>query len=271
MTLYTDTAYATSRIVTEKYSTSFSMSIRLFAPDIRPHIYAIYGLVRIADEVVDTYRGDDTAQVLRELEVDVYRSLKTGYSANPIVHAFVQTARKYHIGKPLLSPFFTSMRMDLTPQTFTQKKYETYIDGSAEVIGLMCLRVFVDDSAQYNKLEPAARHLGAAYQKVNFLRDIAADHAIGRWYFPTGSFETFNESQKRLIIADINKDFKKAESAVAQLPANCRKAVSLSRQYYGMLVNKISLTPAAELKKRRVSVSPLLKISLLTTTQWGKR
>lgn len=270
MNLYDTTSYDISRLLTERYSTSFSLSIRLFSPDVRPHIYAIYGLVRIADEIVDTYKGPDADTLLAELEHDVFRAIKTGYSSNPIVQSFSKTAREFSIGKSLIGPFFKSMKMDLAPQTYTKKKYASYIDGSAEVIGLMCLKIFVDNGDMYVALEPAARRLGAAYQKINFLRDIAADHELGRWYFPEGSYDSFNEPQKRVILQDIQKDFDAAESAFSELPLSCRKAITLSKQYYQALHDKIALTPAKELKNRRVRISNMMKLGLLSKVQWGR-
>lgn len=271
MTLYTDVSYAASRLITDKYSTSFGMSIRLFAPELRPHIYAIYGLVRVADEIVDTYKGPDTDELLDELEHDTYRALKSGYSANPVVQSFAATAREYGITRSLIGPFFTSMRMDLTPQTYTQKKYEKYIDGSAEVVGLMCLKVFTGDDTLYKKLEKPARHLGAAYQKVNFLRDIAADHQIGRWYFPEGSFETFNERQKKAILKDIQNDFTIATKAFPELPKSCRAAVLLSKRYYEALIGRIAVTPAGELMEKRIRIPNTQKLRLLAVVSVGAK
>lgn len=258
-------SYKASRVITDEYSTSFGLSIRLFQPTLRPHIYAVYGLVRIADEIVDTYRGNDAAQVLDDLETETYRALTTGYSVNPIVQAYVTTARRFHIGKDLIEPFFASMRMDLTPRTYDQASYDTYIYGSAEVVGLMCLKVFLDDESAYERLTPGARALGAAYQKVNFLRDIAADvDGLGRWYFPAGSFASFDEAQKDVIIKDIQSDFMAAKKALDQLPASSRRAVLLSYKYYGKLLEKIRRTPAKKLKQTRIRLPDAQKIALLT-------
>jgi 15-cis-phytoene synthase len=267
MDLYTKTAYEASKIVTNRYSTSFSLSIRLFDTPLRPHIYAIYGLVRIGDEIVDTYKGDDAAELLQELKNDTHRALKTGYSTNPIVHAFATTARQYMIGADLIDPFFISMAMDLKSQTYTQEKYEKYIYGSAEVVGLMCLKVFCNDEARYESLVSGARSLGAAYQKVNFLRDIAADtEGLERWYFPEGSYETFDEAQKKAIETDIAKDFAGARRAIDNLPESSQKAVRLSWEYYHELMKKIEATSAEHLKKRRVRVPDIKKMTLLAKT-----
>jgi len=272
MDLYTATSYKASRLVTNAYSTSFGLSIRLFEPSLRPHIYAIYGLVRIGDEIVDTYDGVDQRELLDSLEAETKRAIKSGYSTNPIIHAFAQTARTFDITSTLISPFFKSMRMDLTPQTYDQKKYETYIHGSAEVVGLMCLKLFVDSPEEYAFFEPAAKRLGAAYQKVNFLRDIAADaNELGRWYFPNSSKETFDEKTKQAIINDIEQDFLAAKSAIDTLPASSQKAVALSYQYYIGLLNKIKLTPAHVLLKTRVRLNDSQKgLFLLKAALKGK-
>ena len=272
MDLYTKTSYELSRHLTLQYSTSFGKSTKLFSKDIQPHIFAIYGLVRVADEIVDTYRGDDQEVQLDDLENETYRALTTGYSANPLVHAFAQTATQFAITKTLIAPFFLSMRLDLTPQTYTQSLYETYIYGSAEVIGLMCLKVFTKgDEAAYNHLEPGASALGAAYQKVNFLRDIASDYEErGRVYFPGLSYGAFTDSAKQDIVADIRADFEKAAPAVAQLPPNARRAVRLSYLYYTELLKALEKASAETIKTRRVRVPDTKKVTLLLQSRRGQ-
>ena len=271
MDQYTRTSYKLARTVTLDYSTSFGTSSQLFSNDIRDHIYAIYGLVRIADEIVDTYQGKDMAEVLKNLEAETLQSLKTMFSPNPLVQAFVITANRYNIGSDLIKPFFKSMQMDILPQTYTPKRYLDYIYGSAEVIGLMCLKVFCNDEARYKKLEAGARALGSAYQKVNFLRDIKADYnERGRVYFPGIAFETFNDQQKDAIIKDIKKDFKKARPAIAKLPTNARTAVALSYAYYLELLNKLEHTPAENIKTSRVRVNNAKKLQLLIKTRINK-
>lgn len=263
MELYTKTSYEAARLLTLRYSTSFGQSSKLFAPQIRDHIYAIYGLVRIADEIVDTYKGKDAAKLLKDFEAETFAALRSGYSTNPIIHAFVTTAKRYGINRDLLRPFFKSMRMDLKTQTFNAHLYAQYIYGSAEVIGLMCLKVFCDDAALYKKLEPGAKALGAAYQKVNFLRDVAADYAErGRVYFPKVTFETFSEAQKKAIIRDITKDFTKAQPAVIALPKGARAAVSVSFAYYSELLRKLEKTPVETIKTTRIRVSTPKKMQL---------
>lgn len=268
---YARASYAASKLITNAYSTSFGLSITLFAASLRPHIYAIYGLVRIADEIVDTYDGPDKGERLDALEQETMLAVKGGYSANPIVHAYAQTARRYDIGDDLLAPFFASMRMDLAPRRYDQAAYETYIDGSAEVVGLMCLKVFTDDSATYEALVPGARSLGAAYQKVNFLRDIAADSdELGRWYFPNGSKETFDEAAKQNIVEDIERDLSAAYAAIVRLPESSRAAVLLSYRYYERLLRIIKRTPAHTLLKQRVRVDDAQKLALLLRTKFLK-
>ncbi len=274
MDQYTDASYKVSKLITNAYSTSFSLSIRLFAPSLRPHIYAIYGLVRVADEIVDAYKGANRKELLDTLEDETEQAVKYGYSSNPVVHAFAATAREYEITAELWAPFFHSMRMDLTTQTYDQKKYETYIDGSAEVVGLMCLKVFTGNAKDYTQLEHAARKLGSAYQKVNFLRDIGADtDELGRWYFPIGSKDTFDETTKQAILADIKQDFLVAKKALPKLPASSRRAVALSYDYYMRLLDKLDHTPAAELLKKRIRVGDTQKLLLLAsaTMQRTKR
>jgi len=267
MELYTKSAYKLSRDLTRAYSTSFSASIRLFSPDLRYHISAIYGLVRIADEIVDTYTGVDKRQLLDDLERETKAAIKRGYSTNPIVHSFAVTAKQYKITNDLIVAFFKSMRLDLSPKYFTQALYETYIYGSAEVIGLMSLKVFTNDEALYKKLEKGAARLGAGYQKVNFLRDINDDaNVLGRWYFPNSSYETFTDKTKQSIIKDIEKDFAAGERSALKLPESSRKAVLLSIAYYRALLVKIANTPAETLKLQRIRINNAHKSTLFLKT-----
>lgn len=268
MELYDKVAYESSRHLTLRYSTSFGISSRFFSKDIQPHIYAIYGLVRIADEIVDAYKGPDAGTQLDDFEQETYRAIAASYSTNPIVHAFAKTAGIYGIDKTLIGPFFESMRMDLSPQTYSSADYKKYIHGSAEVVGLMCLKVFVDkDDTQYKKLSHGAAALGSAYQKVNFLRDMAADYKeLGRLYFPDISYESFNETSKITIINDIKRDFKDAKFSLDQLPLSCRKATSISYAYYTELLKILQATPAITIKQKRVRVPAHRKTTLLVTS-----
>ncbi|MBC7459464.1 squalene/phytoene synthase family protein [Candidatus Saccharibacteria bacterium] len=264
-------SYKACQLITTSYSTSFGLSITLFDSVLRPHIYAIYGLVRIADEIVDTYTGPDRRQLLDDLEAQTKAAITSGYSTNPIVHSFALTARQYDIGFGLISPFFKSMRMDITPKTFDQKLYDNYIYGSAEVVGLMCLKVFTADKKLYESLAGGAGKLGAAYQKVNFLRDIAADaEGLGRWYFPISSYADFDEKTKSLITKDIEEDFAAAKKAIIDLPASSRKAVELSYVYYSQLLKKIKATPAKTLRLKRIRINNVQKTALFMQVKSGK-
>jgi phytoene synthase len=270
MELYTDTSYKLAAVVTQQYSTSFSTSSRLFNASVKKHIYAVYALVRIADEVVDAYRGRDARERLDALETETMAAIKTGYSTNPLIHAFAHTAREYGIGKTLVSPFFESMRTDLTATTFTQQEYARYIYGSAEVVGLMCLKIFTQDAEQYRQLKPAACALGAAYQKVNFLRDMRADwEQLHRVYFPGVAFDTFDDQQKAAIIADIEDDFDRALPAVAKLPKQTRTAVNLSYTYYTSLLATLKKASAAEIKQHRFRVKGSKKVLLYVRAKAG--
>ncbi len=271
MDLYTKTSYATSKLLTLKYSTSFSSSTSLFQKDTARHIYAIYGLVRIADEIVDTYKGAEATLLLDDLEKEVSHALGRHYSTNPIVHAYTTTALEFDIDPSLLKAFFASMRLDLSPQTYTKKLYETYIYGSAEVVGLMCLAVFVDgDKALYKKLDSGARALGAAYQKVNFLRDLASEHAdLDRLYFPGHTYDSFDEAAKQAVTLDIEKDIARAQTVIPLLPTNARRAVSLSLAYYHTLLRKLQHASIEQIKSRRMRVNNAHKWLLLVGVRMG--
>lgn len=272
MDQYTAFSYQTAEKLTRAYSTSFGQSSLLFDKTVRKHIYAIYGLVRVADEIVDTYQGKDAAKLLKDFEAQTFQALKSGYSTNPIIQAFAVTAKEYGIGRDLIRPFFKSMRMDLKDVTYTQHLYEQYIYGSAEVIGLMCLKVFCLDD-EYKKLESGAKSLGAAYQKVNFLRDIASDyHDRGRVYFPGVRFESFTDRQKQRIEKDIERDLAHAKQALAQLPKSARSAVAVSYAYYTELLNRIKKRDAAYITSHRVRVPDHKKAQLFAKVRlgWGK-
>jgi phytoene/squalene synthetase len=264
MDLYDQAARESARRLTMRYSTSFSLASKLFDKRIRDDIYAIYGLVRIADEIVDTYRGADAPELLAAMQAETYAAIRRGYSADMIIHAFAATARRYGIGEELIRPFFESMAMDLEPGGYDRLRYEHYIYGSAEVVGLMCLRVFVgDDEQRYIELSPGARALGAAYQKVNFLRDLAADRAIGRNYFPELQSKPLGEPDKLAIIQDIEKDFATADAYIERLPRTAKRAVRTSYIYYSRLLDKLRTTPARVIWKQRIRVSNTTKVSLI--------
>ena len=228
--------------------------------------------MRIADEIVDTYQGDQSAFLLDELEHDTKRATDIGYSTNPIVQAYALTAQKYVIDPAIVEAFFASMRMDLTAQQYTPELYQRYIHGSSEVIGLMCLSVFCGGTtAQYEALKPGAMALGSAYQKVNFLRDIGNDFSErGRIYFPGYSYESFDDDAKQAIIADIERDFAAARPALNNLPANSRRAVTISYVLYDRLLDKLKQTSIATIKQQRVRISTPEKLWLAAATVKGR-
>lgn len=272
MHLYDTVANQLSRQLTERYSTSFSMSSRLFARDIRPHIYAIYGLVRIADEIVDTYMGDDQVEVLDALEFELDQAMPRRYSANPIIHTFVQTAVTFGITRAETAPFFASMRMD-ADESYTVDRYDEYIYGSAVVVGLMCLRVFVGDNTdRYHSLRPGAEALARAYQKVNFLRDIRDDYErLGRMYFPGAHYDTLSDDDIARIVSDIQHEFDQAVTSVNDLPQSARRAVTASVYYYRQLLDQLRTMTPDEIRQTRASVPAVVKLWLLLRAAIGGR
>lgn len=221
-------------------------------------------MVRIADEIVDTYTGEDSLDQLNNMEQGIYTAINKGFSSNPVLNAFQITANNYSITEELIKPFFDSMRMDTKPQIFTNDKYSKYIEGSAEVIGLMCLKVFSSTKKQYNELEEGARALGAAFQKVNFLRDMASDYnLLQRFYFPEFSFRSFGEDDKYKIITNIEDDFNKAIPAIKKLQNGSGLAVFTAYNFYGLLLKKLSKTPASTIKSQRIRVSNMTKVAII--------
>lgn len=242
-----------SSIVTRRYSTSFASAIRMLHKDLRTPICNIYGFVRFADEIVDSFHDFDKERLLREFKEETFEAIERGISLNPILHAFQRTVNEYRIDHDLILAFFKSMEMDLTRKTYDQEGYEEYIYGSAEVVGLMCLTVFCEGNRErYLELKPAARALGAAFQKVNFLRDIRADHAgLARVYFPKCDFNNFTCEDKRQIEADIQADFKAAYEGILRLPIKARFGVYVAYKYYLSLFRKIKgLQPSSILNQR---------------------
>ncbi|HEX8182810.1 MAG TPA: phytoene/squalene synthase family protein [Candidatus Saccharimonadales bacterium] len=265
MDLYTDTASRLSKLLTRQYSTSFSAASRLFPQAMQSHIYNIYGLVRVADEIVDTYRGSDSAELLDALEQETYQAIRRGFSANPIIHAYAQTHQSWGIDQQLVTSFFASMRMDLTATIYDQANYDKYIYGSAEVVGLMCLHVFCAGNAeQYRQLQPGAQRLGAAYQKVNFLRDIKDDYQeLGRFYFPGYTYATFDGAAKQTVTADIRQDFAAALPYIRALPAGVRPAVMTSYSYYHALLELLERADIDHIKQARIRIPAYRKALLL--------
>ena len=255
----------TSKMVTEKYSTSFSRASTLFKPEIRQHIYNIYGFVRFADEIVDTFHDFDKAKLLDEFEKNYRDALEIGISLNPILHSFIKTQKEKNISQDLVDAFQHSMRMDLGEiKDLNDEKYNEYIYGSAEVVGLMCLKVFVDgNSEEYEKLKPYAQSLGAAFQKINFLRDISADYCdLGRTYFPNVNFRNFSLQDKLEIEKDIAKDFNHALIGIKMLPMSSKLAVFMAYKYYTNLFKKIKKCKPEILMQKRISVSNARKVYL---------
>lgn len=265
LALYHSTCTACSRLITLRYSTSFSMGIRLFHHRFRAPIYAIYGFVRFADEIVDTFHDYPKKALLDRFREDTYRALDEGISLNPVLHAFQQVVRRYGIERELIDAFLHSMEMDLYNEKYDNSLYDEYIYGSAEVVGLMCLRVFCEgDEKRYGQLKAPARRLGAAFQKINFLRDIKSDYdERGRVYFPGVDFRRFDDETKRHIEADIQTDFNAALDGIRRLPKGARFGVYLAYKYYIQLFHKIKRAPAHSIAGKRFRVSDKRKVYLL--------
>ncbi len=261
--LFTQQSEIFSQNITKAYSTSFSAALRLINTNKRQDVYNIYGLVRIADELVDTIKAKNSLEILNEFEKDTLRAMKSGASLNPAILAFAQTARKCQIEPSLVVAFFASMRQDINKKSYSQAEYEDYIYGSAEVVGLMCLRVFCDNNSEYIKLKKSAQALGAGFQKVNFLRDIKDDYNNrGRTYFPDIQYKTFSETQKKAIEKDIADDFTKALPAIKKLNTDCKYANLLAYLYYKKLLKKISHQSVEQIKTNRISVNNFYKTML---------
>ena len=254
--LFHDVSQQCSKAVTEKYSTSFSSAIRLLHPDLRTPIYNIYGFVRFADEIVDTFHQYRKEELLTEFRKDTYAAIERGISLNPILHSFQITVREYNISHDLIEAFFNSMEMDLSKTTYNSNGYKEYIYGSAEVVGLMCLYVFCEgDRNMYNDLKPSAQALGAAFQRVNFLRDVKADYEqLNRAYFPEVDFKNFTPTMKRQIEEDISQDFENAYEGILNLPHKARFGVYVAYKYYLSLFKKIKRTTPASIMEQRIRI-----------------
>jgi len=265
MDLYSKTCMDCSKLITRRYSTSFSMGIRVFSPKYRPPIYAIYGFVRFADEIVDTFHQAPKAELLERFRRETYQAIDEGISLNPVLQAFQETVHRYNIERELIDAFLDSMEMDLHYTTYEKSLYEKYIYGSAEVVGLMCLRVFIQgDEAEYQRLKEPARALGSAFQKINFLRDMASDYDDrGRTYFPGVDFNNFSNIDKQDIEDDIKRDFDAGFKGIIQLPKGVRFGVYLAYVYYINLFQKIKAAPAQRVKEERIRVKNRKKVVLL--------
>ncbi len=282
LSLYTMAAQRAAREVIYSYSTSFGLATRLLGKNFQGHVENIYALVRVADEIVDGSAAQarelskqvDPEQLLAEFEAETYRAMVTGYSTNLIIHAFAQTARAVGIAKDIVEPFFYSMRQDLTEKEHDQASFEKYVYGSAEVVGLMCLQVFMSENKYTDdeklRLTKGARALGSAFQKVNFLRDLAADFKrLGRSYFPGVDVNNFNEETKQRLVADIDKDLRVSAESLPLLPSSARRAVAAAQLLFTQLNRQISKTSAQELINRRISVGAAQKIALLIRAVMG--
>lgn len=265
MQLFHDVSQMCSRITTERYSTSFSSAIRLLNDELRQPIHNIYGFVRFADEVVDTFHSYDKIALLSEFKKDTYESISRGISLNPILNSFQLTVNAYKIDHALIEAFFNSMEMDLDRTNHNNNSYGAYIYGSAEVVGLMCLYVFLEgDLNKYEQLKPHAQSLGAAFQKVNFLRDLKADYSgLNRTYFPGLDFSNFTDQQKQQIEEDIQKDFEHAYAGILQLPGKARFGVYVAYKYYLSLFKKIKKLKPVTILNERVRIPNYTKAMIV--------
>ena len=265
MQLFDDVSQDCSRNTTEKYSTSFSSSINLLGASLQQPIFNIYGFVRFADEIVDTFHEYDKQTLLDEFKAATYQAIDRGISLNPILQSFQLTVNKYNIDKALIEAFLHSMELDLGKKQYDRAGYEEYIYGSAEVVGLMCLYVFCNGNKElYEELKPGARSLGAAFQKVNFLRDLKADYnGLERVYFPGCDFKNFTKCDKQTIEADIQKDFDDAYQAILKLPLQARFGVYVAYKYYLSLFNKIKKLQPQNILHERVRIPDYTKILIL--------
>jgi len=267
--LYDAVAVRSAAVVVRAYSTSFGWACRLLGDDVRDHVRAVYALVRVADEIVDDPRAGLSVaargELLDELEHEVARARERGRSSNLVVHAFVGTARRFGIGDDLVAPFFASMRADLSVAAHDETSFAEYVHGSAEVVGLMCLRIFVaGDDAAYDRLAPGAARLGAAFQKVNFLRDLAEDADVrGRAYFPGLDVDAFGDDDRDRLLADVDADLRAGAAAIARLPRGSRLAVRVAHDLFAELSRRLAATPAATIRRERVRVPGPVKARLV--------
>jgi phytoene/squalene synthetase len=274
MSIFHQVSHQCSELVTKKYSTSFSSAIKLLHRDLRKPIYDIYGFVRFADEIVDTFHEFDKAQLLNEFEHETWKAIENGISLNPILHSFQHTARKYNIPHDLIHAFLYSMRLDLQKTDYnTVHEMNEYVYGSAEVVGLMCLCVFCEgDLVAYEDLKEPGRKLGAAFQKINFLRDIQSDYNnLNRTYFPDFDFYHFDQQTKYNIETDIERDFKDALKGVRRLPWKSRLGVYTAYKYYYALFNKIKAMQPKKVLEQRVRVPDYEKLLIMMQAGWHNR
>ncbi|WP_310558800.1 phytoene/squalene synthase family protein [Flavobacterium sp.] len=256
--LFDDVSFKCSVLVTKSYSTSFSLAVHMLAPSIRDAIYSVYGFVRFADEIVDSFHGFDKETLINDFEEEYYKAQKLGISLNPILNSFRQTVDKYNISDDMIQSFLKSMKMDLIKSNYhTKEEYDEYIYGSADVVGLMCLKVFVNgDNEKYIELKEEAMRLGSAFQKVNFLRDLKDDNLVlNRNYFPGFDLKSFDENSKALIIKEIEEDFSVALQGIRKLPLEAKFGVYTAYVYYKKLLRKLENTPCHKIGSERIRVS----------------
>lgn len=264
--LFDSVSYSCSKTVTNMYSTSFSLATKMLAPSIRMDIYNIYGFVRFADEIVDSFHDYDKETLFNKFSEDLELALKDKISLNPILNSFQHTYHKYNIDKSMVDAFMKSMRLDLHKSTYlNEADYKEYIYGSADVVGLMCLKVFVKgDLEKFNELKDTAMSLGSAFQKVNFLRDLKADFdQLNRSYFPNVDLNQLDENSKQQIIDDIENDFEQGLSGIKKLPLEAKFGVFMAYRYYKQLLKKLKKTPALQIRNTRIRVSNPKKVELL--------
>ena len=264
--LFDQVSESCSRIVTESYSTSFSLATKMLDSSIRQDIYNIYGFVRFADEIVDSFHNYDKKELLDLFEKDLKKSIVDKISLNPILNSFQKTVHNYQIDYELVDSFLNSMKLDLDKKKYlTKKEFDQYVYGSADVVGLMCLKVFVKGNKnQYDDLRPYAMSLGSAFQKVNFMRDLKADHdGLNRSYFPNLNIDEFDETSKKIILDEIDKDFRHALKGIFKLPSSARFGVYTAYKYYLKLLNKLRKTHPLKIKTSRIRVPNYQKVNVL--------
>ncbi|MEZ2414604.1 phytoene/squalene synthase family protein [Muriicola sp. E247] len=267
--IFDTVSFECSKIVTQSYSTSFALATKMLAPSIRKDIYNIYGFVRFADEIVDSFHDYNKEELFEAFEKELDNSLNNKISLNPILNSFQHTFHQYAIPRHLVDSFMKSMRMDLDKKVYTtHEEFKEYIYGSADVVGLMCLRVFVKgDDRQYEDLKESAMALGSAFQKVNFLRDLKADYELlERSYFPNTNLLQLDEDSKTRIVEEIKEDFRKGYEGIAKLPNDAKFGVYTAYKYYYQLLRKLQRTPSLEIKNVRIRVPNYQKFGLLATS-----
>ncbi|CAD0005234.1 phytoene/squalene synthase family protein [Flavobacterium salmonis] len=264
--LFDAVSFKCSKLITQNYSTSFSLAVKMLSPSIRDAIYSIYGFVRFADEIVDSFHDYEKEYLIDDFEKEYYKAMQLGISLNPILNSFQHTVKQYNITDDLVQAFLRSMKLDLIKSTYnSQAEYEDYIYGSADVVGLMCLKVFVKGNNQkYDQLKNEAMRLGSAFQKVNFLRDLKDDNLVlNRNYFPGADLNSFDENAKTAIINEIEEDFKVAYQGIVKLPMEAKFGVYTAFIYYKKLLKKLKNTPCSEIGNSRIRVSNYTKAGLL--------